>query len=125
VILIISTEKKPRLSFTKKIILGYCALICLIGLFSFIIYGLALIPDLNGFIGVWLTWFEIIIGFATASEMNILTTMSTIKARGEPLNEKSIIQQRLRDEQLAFRKPWVVVFILNSLLLILLVLTYL
>lgn len=113
---------KPKLSLTKKIIFGYFISAFLIGIFGFICYGLALIPNLVGFIGVWFLIMEIIIGLATASEMNILTTMSTIQARGEPLNEKSIIQQRLKDEKLAFRKPWALIFIFNTLLLFLLVL---
>jgi len=60
---------------------------------------------------------EIVIGFAAAGSTNILTSMSTLQAQGQPVTEKTIIQQRIKEEDQSFRKPWLLLLLINTILL--------
>jgi len=108
-------DKTSELGDTKKIIRGYFLV-----LITTTLLGLFLSADLNlaiNFLGAWLFVFEIVLGMAAASKMHILTSMSTIKAKGLPVNESTIIQQRLRDEEETVRSPWLITFAINTVLL--------
>ncbi|WP_455143152.1 hypothetical protein, partial [Candidatus Hodarchaeum mangrovi] len=99
---------------SKNIILGY-----LVFLHILIVLGIIITTGSGlfiGFITFWLIAMEIILGFVAASEISILTSMSTLQAKGLPVTESTLIQQRLKDEELAIRYPWIINLLLNTII---------
>ncbi len=117
----IPTEKKYRSPVVKKLLSYYFIFLIIIFSFSFIANDFTVNMGSLNSVGAWLTMSEIVIGFAAAGSTNILTSMSTLQARGEPVTEKTIIQQRIKEENQSFRKPWLILLLINTILLALVV----
>ncbi len=87
----IPTEKKPKSLVTKRLIPYYLIYLSILIMVSNITNKMSFNYYSIEFIGIWLLISEILLGFAAAGSMSILTTMSTLKATGKPITEKNII----------------------------------
>ena len=113
----IPIETKPRSPLAKKLLVYYIIFLVIVSLISFITSEFSINIDSLNSVGAWLTMSEIVIGFAAAGSTNILTSMSTLQAQGQPVTEKTIIQQRIKEEDQSFRKPWLLLLLINTILL--------
>jgi hypothetical protein len=111
------TEEKPSSPLVKNLLSYYFIFLAIVCIFSFIISEFSFNMDSLNSVGALLTMLEIVIGFAAAGSTNILTSMSTLQARGEPVTEKTVIQQRIKEENQSFRKPWLLLLLINTILL--------
>ncbi|MFX0086668.1 MAG: hypothetical protein ACFFAU_13435 [Candidatus Hodarchaeota archaeon] len=119
----IPIKEKYKSPVVRKLLSYYFIFLIIIVIFSFITNDFTINMDSLNSAGAWLTMSEIVIGFAAAGSTNILTSMSTLQARGEPVTEKTIIQQRIKEENQSFRKPWLILLLINTILLALVVIS--
>ena len=115
----IPSEIKPKSPSTKRLLSLYLIFLSILIIVSIITNNMSLNYYSIEFVGVWLLISEILLGFTAAGSMSILTTMSTLRATGKPITENNIIQQRLEEENQSFRKPWLLLLLINTTLLIL------
>ncbi|MHA2305534.1 MAG: hypothetical protein ACXACU_09090 [Candidatus Hodarchaeales archaeon] len=115
----IPTYKKPNPPQKKKLFFFYLIFLTIIILLSIMTNDLTFNHDSIEFIGAWLLISEILLGFTAAGSTSILTSMSTLQATGKPVTEKTIIQQRIKEENQSFRIPWLILLLVNTIFLIL------
>jgi hypothetical protein len=115
----IPPDKKPNPPQTKNLFSFYLIFLTIIIILSIMTNDFTFNHDSIEFIGIWLLISEILLGFAAAGSTSILTSMSTLQATGKPLTEKTIIQQRIKEENQSFRIPWLILLLVNTVFLIL------
>ena len=115
----IPSEIKPKSPSTKRLLSFYLIFLSILFIVSIITNNMSLNYYSIEFVGTWLLISEVLLGFTAAGSMSILTTMSSLRSTGKPITENNIIHQRLEEENQSFRKPWLLLLLINTTLLIL------
>lgn len=109
-------------SSVKRNILYYFIMIIVLISLSSILYLFMEDHSFFGFIGFWLTLFELIIGIGATSSMDILQTTHSVYAHGASGVDSNILRKRhLREKKKIFRKTWLILFVINSVLVIIVI----
>ena len=112
------TQKALKPPPILKVLLWYSIVLIIVFILSIIANNM-IFNETIIFIATTLVFIlEIVIGMIAAGSVGLLSSFDSIRARGEPISGKTVLKQRIRDEEQSYRKIWFILLIINSIVLV-------